>query len=485
MNLKRCNIILSVFFALFIQNNLYSQETSWSVPDKIKNKMHHSEILGSSNNHYYIVRYNKSYNQDFIFTRYNKNMEIANQLEFQIDKGETIEKILMMGNMIYIFYSVFNKENKEYELYCTILNDRFSFTRRNVLIAATKVTPSNSNTFKINFDRVFQRILIVFPSEIKSDIVKFNFIVLNKQLDTYKISETIVSLRKEFSVEQLSLFGDNAAAIIRIVEEKGIFKSNIEKLRFFQLDLQDNKSNITELYNDTLAISTAVYKYNFNEQQYIISGLYFTDENEYFKGMAVYRTESKNNLASQKFIAFSIEMISALEGAGYKAKGLSDYYTSKLIVRDDGGFVIMAEKFTITKEVMNNYYSLNNTYIRYFYRFGDILITSFDQNNNVEWTKVIKKDQTTLNDEGYYSSFHSSAFSGQIVVIYNDISRSNWNLMINSINPEGKIDYSIISNTGKVSGNPIPKSSRQVSSNEILVPVINVSKGFTLMRITF
>jgi len=398
---------------------------------------------------------------------------------------EHIEEILMIGNMIYLFYSVFNKESKEYELFCTMLNDKFSFSRRNVLIASTKITPSNSAIFKINYDRIFHRIVVVYPLEIKSDVVKFNFVVLDKHLAVYKSSESIVSVRKEFSIEQISLFGENVASIIRIIEEKSVFRSSIEKLRFFHLDLIENKSQVIDLFNDTLAISSVVYKYDFNNQQYIISGLYFTDDNEYFKGIAIFKTGNNTLSLIQKFMPFSSDMISTLEGVGYRGKGLKDYYSAKLIMRDDAGFVLLAEKFSITKEVMNNYYTLNNTYVRYFYRFSDVLIASFDMNNNIEWTKVIKKDQTTLNDEGYYSSFYVSSFSEKIVIIYNDISRSNWNLMYNSINPEGTINYSVLSNEGKINGNAIPKYSRQVSASEILVPVVNAAKGFSILRIGF
>lgn len=480
------HLIIIFIFLLFNAYPSVSQQTNWSLPEKINNRMINFEILGSWGANYYVVRYNKSLKQDFIFTRYNHELQIINSVEFQIDKGENIEEIFMMGNTVYLLYSIYNRENKEYQLFASTITERLTFGKKDVPLVTTKITPSNSKTFKITYDKVYHRFLIAYPSEIVNEIVRFNFSVFTSTLEQYKSMLTIVSARKEFSLEQLSLFSEYIGAIIRINDNRGnLFKSGQERLRFFAGNLIDQHSFSTDLFNDTLNTSSVVFKYDFQNKLFILSGFYSTSNNEVFQGISIFKISTTIDTSEKKFIPFSSEMITTLEGVGYKGKGLKDFYAARMLLRDDGGFVFMGEKFTVVKEVMNNYYSLNNTYIRYFYRFSDILIASVNQYGTIEWTKVIKKDQTTLNDEGYYSSFSSTGFKNKIVVLFNDISRSNWNLMYNTIDPEGNIDYSILINSSKINGNSIPKYARQVNAHEILIPVISESKGFSVLKLNF
>lgn len=461
-----------------------SQTTDLSVPEKIKNRMNNIEILGYSHSNYYVVRYNKSLNQEFVFSRYNKDLQLAGMLEFQIDKANNVEEILLVDDKIHIYYSAYSRETKTYNLYCTILTDRFSFESRDNPVASTKVT-TISKIFRITYDRLYKQILVMFPVSTEDDIVKFGFVQLSPALKVLNSYQEVLSPEKDFSIEQLTLSGNLVAMIIRHSTGSGFLKAGKEKLFFIKIDMKNESFSSFPLFNDSLTFSTLVYRYDFLKQRYVIGGFYYTREKENDKGLGVVMIPVPGNPVSVNYIPFSSEMIQTLEGAGGNKKGLSDFYAKRMVLTDNGGMVLLAEKFTVVKEVMNNYYSLNNVYIRYFFRFSDVLVASVSPYGNIEWTKVVRKEQTTLNDDGFYSSFHATSFRDKIVMIFNDISRSNWNLIYNTIDPDGNVDYQILYTSSKLAGTAIPRNARQVNVNEILVPVINVSKGFFLLRIKF
>ncbi|NLJ07275.1 MAG: hypothetical protein GX437_06375 [Sphingobacteriales bacterium] len=460
------------------------QTTDISIPEKIKNRMNNIEILGFSQNNYYVVRYNKAMQQEFVFSRYNKDLQLAGQLEFQIDKGNDIEEILLVDKNIHIYYSAYDREEKAYKLYCTVLTGRLAFQSRDNLVASAKVT-SSSKTFRITYDKVFKRVLVMYPKSIENDLVNFGFVQLSPSLEVLKTYQSVIVPEKEFSVEQLSLAAGNAGMIIRRNISGGFLKGTKEQLSFLRINLEKESVSSVNLFNDSLSFSSVVYKFDYLNNRFVFSGFYHTDDKETDKGLGVIFIPVTVDSLRINFIPFSTDMIATLEGAGSNKKGLRDFYAKKVFLRDDGGFLFLAEKFTIVKEVMNNYYSLNNVYIRYFYRFSDVLVVSVNPYGNITWTKVIRKEQTTLNDEGFYSSFHSTSLHNKVVIFFNDISRSSWNLIYNTIDPDGNINYQILYTSANLAGTAIPRNARQVNASEVIIPVINVSKGFSLLRVRF
>jgi len=126
---------------------------------------------------------------------------------------------------------------------------------------------------------------------------------------------------------------------------------------------------------------------------------------------------------------------------------------------------------------------VQQSYVRYYYYFYEISILSINPDGSLDWHKIIKKEQISLNDEGYYSSFGCKVASDKLYFIYNDLSRKSSNVMIYGVNPIGQGEGNILMKGSELDGYAIPKESIQISDTEFLVPIIKLREGFTILKI--
>lgn len=99
-------------------------------------------------------------------------------------------------------------------------------------------------------------------------------------------------------------------------------------------------------------------------------------------------------------------------------------YTIRDIYRtNDNSVVVLAEQYFIYQQVVSDMRGLYNT-INYYY-YDDILAYKLDSLGNFSWIMEIPKEQYSINDNAYFSSFRSVMSNGKIICIFND-SRYNY-----------------------------------------------------------
>ena len=123
---------------------------------------------------------------------------------------------------------------------------------------------------------------------------------------------------------------------------------------------------------------------------------------------------------------------------------LFDYSLDELILRSDGGAVLVAEQFYIQQDRFDNfnnpygwgagwspYYSpywnsryRGNFQVDYYYNYNDIIVVNIRPTGEIEWAARIPKRQETRNDGGYYSSYAMSIVRDKLYFIYNDNPRN-------------------------------------------------------------
>lgn len=98
---------------------------------------------------------------------------------------------------------------------------------------------------------------------------------------------------------------------------------------------------------------------------------------------------------------------------------LTNYFLDELIRKADGGAILIAEQFY---ERIINSTNTNGTFTRSYvkYFFNDLIIVSIDSKGDIEWAKKIDKNQETINDNGFYSSYYVGVNGDQLFVLFND-----------------------------------------------------------------
>lgn len=101
-----------------------------------------------------------------------------------------------------------------------------------------------------------------------------------------------------------------------------------------------------------------------------------------------------------------------------RAPELYRYSLDDLILRSDGGAVLIAEQYYIEEYRYYDRYGTNQTI--YYYNYNDIIVVNIRPDGSIEWATHIPKRQQTRNDGGYYSSYAKAVVRDKLYFVFND-----------------------------------------------------------------
>ena len=180
-------------------------------------------------------------------------------------------------------------------------------------------------------------------------------------------------------------------------------------------------------------------------------------------------------------------MLEELFGKNSTRRPTKNLVLKKTLKRSDGGTIFISEKREIDEQIIQDF-SLQGTtqnHTRYYYYYYDISVLSVNKDGTIDWHQRVKKEQISLNDEGYYSSFGCEVSNNKLYFVYNDVSKKSGNIMLYEMKPDGKSSGDILINGREFDGYAIPNKSVQLSANSILIPMIKPREGFTLLKLEF
>lgn len=179
----------------------------------------------------------------------------------------------------------------------------------------------------------------------------------------------------------------------------------------------------------------------------------------------------KNNILNIKTCALTGSQQQNLIGErnSTNSNGISNYPVQKIILRNDGGAVILAEAAYTSEYSYYDYFT--QSLIRHIeYHYDNVVVVSVNNDCTIDWSSIIHKRQESTDDGGIYSSFCNLINQDEIVIIYNkDIER------------EQSASAAIISNRGDQKEVNLTKSGdhllflptwgKQISENEAIIPI--------------
>jgi hypothetical protein len=203
----------------------------------------------------------------------------------------------------------------------------------------------------------------------------------------------------------------------------------------------------------------------------------------------------------------------ARKGDKKRSAELYQYALDELVLRSDGGAVLIAEQYYVEQRndyndryydpyryggfgyrglrsrFYNPYYSPYgyNNYRdnNYYYNYNDIIVVNIRPNGEIEWTARIPKQQVTSNDGGYFSSYAMSIVRDKFYFVYNDNYKNHDpkrkdNKWYNYNGRNSVITLAEVSKDGAVRINPVynnreagittrPKICKQIGRNQMLI----------------
>ena len=176
-------------------------------------------------------------------------------------------------------------------------------------------------------------------------------------------------------------------------------------------------------------------------------------------------------------------------------KGLFDVGIQDIVIRRDGGAIIICEQLkdferststvantTTTTRAFNS--RLDNGRFAVDHYYEDLFLFSVHPSGEHHWEEILHKKQFSQDDDAAFSSFFLAKTARQLRLIYNDEIRNENTVSEYIIKGDGKFDRNSILNTASQDLRLRFRESKQVAYNEILVPSERKSR-LKLVRMTF
>ena len=210
-----------------------------------------------------------------------------------------------------------------------------------------------------------------------------------------------------------------------------------------------------------------------------VGGFYTDRKNGHFEGVLyTYYDVAESTFKEFKTIPFS-ERMRVATGDRNKKRAFNDFQVRQLIVRNDGGFVLIAEDFYISTRNSYNqgfgyyswYYPTMSATVRE-YNYGDILAISCNAEGTPEWAEFVRKNQYSQEDGGLFSSYALINTGGSLGFLFNDFNMNRSKIQLASLDSKGKAVMTSITGYNPEEPDWLPKSGKQVSSKEFVVPCL-------------
>lgn len=167
-----------------------------------------------------------------------------------------------------------------------------------------------------------------------------------------------------------------------------------------------------------------------------------------------------------------------------RGRELQNFYLDNIILRSDGGVLMIAEKFYTT---FNSYVDIYGYWVdQKIYHYDEVIVSSVSSTGDLEWSAVVPKRQQSERREGL--SYLDVVSGDHLFLIYGYQPRKDPRTMyVNSVDFDGKVDErNMLITNNSMDDSFFPRYSEQISNTEaLLVYVQERDKIFSVVKMSF
>lgn len=476
-----------------------------------------TDIIAGDNGQIFTIRTKASglFNVKYIIETYNESLKMTSVQDIElIHNGKELayEFALYSNEKLYVFASFNNQKLKKNRLFAQELDTKNLNKKGKMTQIAETDSRSKANDGSFNYevskDKSKIAILASAAYEKKAPD-KFNAVVLDEDIkilwkksiklpypdELYNYEIFRVDNEGNFYVQGI-LFKDKAKA-----KRKG--KPNYSYLIHSYRDQGETTNQYKIALKDRFITDL---NFKINKRNEIVCAGFYSDKGTYtIKGTYLIRV---NQETGEKEIAktkeFGKDFLTEVLSDKQLRKGkqeLYEYDLDKLILRDDGGAVLLAEQYyvRVSRSTRRSSNGAMTTDVRYYYYYNDIIVVNINPDGSIEWLTKVPKRQVTVDDGGYFSSFADMITGEKIYLIFNDnpknlgIKDSRRVYAFNgrksvvtlaAISQDGSYEKSLLFSNKDQAVITRPKVCEQISKDEMLL-YGELRKKFRLANVSF
>jgi hypothetical protein len=447
---------------------------------------------------------------------YNREMNLTKSADINLKwkrKKRQFEDILMIGGELYLFTSFNNQAKKKNFLFTQKLNKK-TFQAAKELTYVAEIDTQNKykeGSFSFHISQDSSKVLVLNQIPTKNNQPEqFALHVYNNDFTLLWAKDISLPYDDDkFSIEDFKVDNQGNVYLLGVLYGDGSLKrrSGLPNYQYILLAYTE-MGNQKEKYPITLRekfITDLTFRPASNGEL-ICCGFYseantYSIRGTYFFKINPLTKEVSNQSLKELDFDFRTEYISErkkdrLDNEDKKSE-LYQYSLDELILRNDGGALLVAEQFYIREyQDYDNFnggigtfgrYGANTPYRTvYVYHYNDIIVINISPDGTIEWASRIPKRQETENDGGWYSSYAMSIVRDKINFIYNDNGKNftsseddrktiyNFNgrnsvIALSQISPDGTVTTRPLAQNREAGVITRPKVCKQIGPKEMAI----------------
>lgn len=491
INLRLIIYLISTLFLLLPVDGK-AQAIEWGNPQKIKNKNLFTQIIGETSNGLYLLRCkNSDFSSEVIIEKYKSNLSQELSISLPLAVNGLVERVLLVNNELFVFISAKNVSTNTIDILAQKMDENLKNVANPVVICSFPVAgylERRKIQVKTNANKTMVGIMFLTKA-LEGNGSKLNVYVYQGATQQFFGRQfSLESTHKEIFLTAFDLDNDgNAYVLIDYprVENKGSADSRAFYLYAYYPDLDKMFAN--ELGNQDMFIEELGFTINNFNKTISVFGFYSIEDGKAVNGYFYnrYSTNTKETLLQYQSLVQPEILEKLLPAKSEKySQGLDNFYIRKLIPRSDGGVLVAAEKFTRVEQRYNYY--INNMPmegVRIIYNYDDVVLWSINSDGSIHFTDIVRKKQSAVGEIGNAGAAILPT-KDYVYILYNSDLDRDGNVMLHTINYQGKADEKIIIKNTSFNISLVPSEFRQVSENSMIAATIR-DKLFTLVRIKF
>lgn len=463
-------LITTSFFLshlLIAQNEIaeFDGKVKWSEMFDISSRIKAPDIIGQDGKFVYFKRAigNKTYIESYNI----KTLQIDKSVQLNpIFKNKKLELLgVFMYNRTPVLYTGFY--NMKTQLYYTFVQplDKSTLQPSTPIVTSKTKVPKKDRAARMNENPLVESKEIFLVSE--DNQLSYSYEFTYAENTSRKEQSVIKSIKGRLFDENFKLIVENDFVLpydkFRLLGTKlsndgliymagneystqqkdieGLIKREetvYGELKILVLDIQTAKIEVLTVSFPDRKIKNFTFKTNDDgsltvsgltgEEEGGVTGCFIAKYDADLTEIAINLTDFEEEFLTQGWSEKSLEKLDKLnekeekKGKEQTKPTFFNYEIRELIVKPDGTTTLLAEQYYIkvVTRTSTNSNGVQTVSYTYYYYYNDIIALNFDKNGELLWKTVIEKYQSSVNDEGYYSSFFTILQGNDINIIYNE-----------------------------------------------------------------
>jgi len=476
-----------VFVLTILVSVAWGQEVNWGPELRQSTRNNINSVIGEDENGLYVFRTKSRFlgNPVPIVEHYNKEMilKYATPLKELSKRNISVDNFWHFNDKLFIYYTIYSSRKRTQTLYYQQVDKKTGRLKgsRQELSGVQSYSKSITGQLEYAASVDSSTAAIYYSPYIETGLFQrkkkatFQIQVVDKDFKTIWNKNVKAPYDYDlFDVEKIEVDKKgNAYILVKVYNRSRRDRRNGKANYLYKvLAYTENGEKLKE-YNlelDGKFINEITFKVN-NKNQLTCAGFYSNRSVRSIKGSFFFTIDiDSKKIVTEGFKPFDRKFLAKLmsKRRARKGKELYRYQLDEIILRSDGGAVLIGEQYYVVSSTYYTGTGLNrtaNTTNTYYYE--DVIIININPDASIAWATNIPKNQSASTRA--FSSYSHAIVKGKIHFIYNERISRNAPVMLASVNTQGEVNIKELFKNRDEGILTRPMLCRQTSKNEMVI----------------